>query len=132
MSHYAKVINGKVVQVIVAEADFFNIFVDTTPGKWIQTSYNTRENVHLGADGQPDGGVALRGNFAGIGYIYDETNDVFYQEQPYPSWALNTATWTWNPPTPMPIDNNRYMWNEATKAWDMVDQPSATPVQSAT
>ena len=79
MSHYAKVNNGIVVSVIVAEADFFTNghFVDTSPGTWIQTSYNTRGGVHYGQDGQPDGGVALRGNYAGIGYIYDATNDVF-------------------------------------------------------
>ena len=68
MGHFAKVNNGKVTQVIVAEPDFFNTFVDSSPGKWIQTSYNTREGVHYGSNGQPDGGIALRGNYAGIGF----------------------------------------------------------------
>ena len=67
MSHYAKVVDGKVTQVIVAEADFFETFVDSSPGEWIQTSYNTRGGVHYGPDGTPDGGVALRANYAGIG-----------------------------------------------------------------
>lgn len=71
MSHFAKVVDGKVVQVIVAGQDFFSTFIDTTPGEWIQTSYNTRCNVHYGEDGLPDNGVPLRGNYAGIGYIYD-------------------------------------------------------------
>jgi len=97
MSHFAKVCEGKVVQVIVAEPDFFtdSHFVDTSPGTWIQTSYNTRGNVHYGEDGQPDGGIALRGNYAGIGHIYDAVNDVFYQPQPGPDWTLNTNTWLW-------------------------------------
>lgn len=98
MSHFAKVCDGKVVQVIVADASFFDTFVDSSPGAWIQTSYNTRGNIHYGADGEPDGGIALRGNYAGIGYIYDAANDVFYPPQPGPEWALNTATWLWEAP----------------------------------
>ena len=111
MSHYAKVLNGIVQQVIVAEADFFNTFVDTSPGQWIQTSYNTRGNVHT------LGGTPLRGNYAGIGYTYDATHDVFYAPQPFPSWTLNQSTWTWGAPTPMPIDDKQYSWDEPTKNW---------------
>lgn len=99
MSHFAKVLDGKVVQVIVAEPEFFSTFVDSSPGQWIQTSYNTRGNVHYGPDGEPDGGVALRGNYAGIGYTYDATHDVFYAPQPDPSWVLNEQTWLWEPLT---------------------------------
>jgi hypothetical protein len=101
MSHFAKVTDGKVTQVIVAEKEFFDTYVDSTPGEWIQTSYNTRGGVHYGQDGQPDGGVALRGNYAGIGYTYDRTNDVFYAPQPGPDWVLNTTTWTWENPNPV-------------------------------
>lgn len=118
MSHYAKVVGGVVTQVIVAEADFFNTFVDSSPGTWIQTSYNTRGNVHYAPNSNiPDGGVALRGNYAGIGYKYDVANDVFYEPQPFPSWTLDTSTWLWNPPTPMPTDNNIYKWDEPSKSW---------------
>ena len=118
MSHYAKVVSGTVTQVIVAEADFFNTFVDTSPGDWIQTSYNTRGNVHYGQDGNPDGGVALRGNYAGIGYTYDQGNDVFYAPQPYPSWTISAATnWLWQAPTPYPTDGKIYTWDEATQSW---------------
>lgn len=117
MSYYAKVVSGTVTQVIAAEADFFNTFVDTSAGDWIQTSYNTRCGVHYGEDGNPDGGVALRGNYAGIGYIYDRTNDVFYPPQPYPSWTIEAPTWTWTPPIPFPIDGNKYNWDETTKTW---------------
>jgi hypothetical protein len=110
MSHYAKVVNGKVIQVIVAEADFFNTFVDTSPGDWIQTSYNTHGNQH--PENRP-----LRGNYAGIGYTYDATHDVFYAPKPYASWLLNESTWTWEAPTPMPTDGKLYQWDEATTSW---------------
>ena len=123
MSHYAKVLNGKVIQVIVAEAEFFNTFVDSSPGNWIQTSYNTRGNVHYGADGQPDGGIPLRGNYAGIGSIYDHENDVFYVPKPYPSWTLDTSKWDWIPPVAKPSDAGTgnpikaYKWDESTLSW---------------
>lgn len=96
MSNYAKVVNGKVVEVIVADIEFFKTFKDTSPGTWLQTSYNTRGNVHYGPDGQPDGGVALRGNYAGIGYIYNAEADKFYSPKPEEgNWVLDTRTWTW-------------------------------------
>lgn len=110
MSHFAKVCDGKVVQVIVAEQDFFNTFVDTSPGEWIQTSYNTRGGQH--PEGRP-----LRGNFAGIGYTYDKENDVFYAPQPFSSWVLDTTTWLWTAPIPMPTDGKIYVWAESTLAW---------------
>ena len=117
MSHFAKVLDGKVTQVIVAEPEFFQTFVDSSPGEWIQTSYNTRNGVHYGQDGKPDGGVALRGNYAGIGYTYDRTNDVFYAPQPYASWVLDQTTWTWKAPVAMPTDGKPYKWDEATTNW---------------
>ena len=86
MSHFAKVVNGKVVEVIVAEADFFDTFVDTTPGKWIQTSYNHN----------------IRGKFAGIGHTYDSELDKFKPPKPYPSWTFNAATRGWDSPQPHP------------------------------
>ena len=117
MSHYCKVVDGKVTQVIVAEADFFNNFVDTSPGQWLQTSYNTRGNVHYGQDGQPDGGTALRGNFAGIGYEYDDVNNVFYPPKPFESWILSAQTFLWEAPIPMPNDGGFYKWDEPTLSW---------------
>lgn len=117
MAHYAKVVDGKVTQVIVADADFFNTFVDSSPGQWLQTSYNTRGNVHYGQDGQPDGGAAVRGNYAGIGYTYDSVNDVFVAPSPFPSWTLNNSTWTFEAPVAMPTDGKAYRWDEATTSW---------------
>jgi hypothetical protein len=117
MSNYAKVLNGKVLEVIVADASYFDTFVDTSPGAWLQTSYNTRGGVHYGANGQPDGGVALRANYAGIGYTYDQVNDVFYAPQPYPSWTISAPTWLWQPPVPYPTDGKNYVWDESTQTW---------------
>ncbi len=110
MSHYAKINNGIVEQVIVAEADFFDTFVDSSPGQWLQTSYNTHANQH--PEGRP-----LRGNYAGLGHTYDATNDVFYEPQPYPSWTLNETTWTWDAPVAYPDDDKMYTWDEATTNW---------------
>ncbi len=111
MGHFAKVVDGKVTQVIVAEPEFFETFVDTSPGTWLQTSYNTIGGQHT------QGGTPLRGNYAGIGYTYDQTNDVFYAPQPYPSWILNQTTWTWEAPVAMPTDGKVYTWDEATTSW---------------
>ena len=125
MSHFAKVENGIVTQVIVIEQDVLNTSLWGDPASWLQTSYNTRGGVHYGADNQPDGGVALRGNFAGIGYIYDKENDVFYAPQPYPSWILNKNIWGWEAPVAKPFDDKPYVWNEETKSWDIVVPPAS-------
>jgi|TARA_B110000285_G_scaffold4787_1_gene5088 hypothetical protein len=111
MAHYAKVNNGIVETVIVAEAEFFDTFVDSSPGQWIQTSYNTKGGVHL------NGGTPLRKNYAGVGCIYDAVRDAFYENQPFASWTLNETTCYWEAPTPYPDDGNEYDWNESTTAW---------------
>ena len=124
MAHFAKVENGIVTQVIVAEPEFFDTFVDSTPGQWIQTSYNTRGGVHYSPEtGEPDGGAALRKNYAGIGYTYDAARDAFIPPQPYPSWNLNEDTCLWEPPIAYPDDGNMYIWNEDTQQWDEITQP---------
>jgi hypothetical protein len=122
MGYFAKVENGIVTKVIAAEKEFFDTFVDSSPGEWIQTSYNTHNNVHYGSDGKPDDGVALRGNYAGVGYVYDRNNDVFYEQQPFPSWTLNKDIWQWQAPVPYPEDGNRYYWDEALKSWVAVPE----------
>jgi hypothetical protein len=113
MAHFAKVVDSKVVQVIVAEKEFFDTFVDSTPGQWIQTSYRTVGNTH------PEG-TPLRGNYAGIGYTYDAVNDVFYAPQPFASWVLNQTSWTWEAPVAMPADGKPYVWDEVTTSWKEV------------
>lgn len=124
MAHFAKVVDGTVSQVIVAEPEFFDTFVDSSPGTWIQTSYNTRGGVHYSPEtGEPDGGVALRKNYAGIGFTYDATRDAFYAPQPYPSWTLNETSCIWEPPVAYPTDGEFYNWNEETQSWDAVETP---------
>ncbi len=128
MGHYAKVVDGKVSQVIVAEADFFNTFVDSSPGQWIQTSYNTRGGVHYEANSDTpsaDQTKALRKNYAGIGYSYDATRDAFIPPQPFNSWVLDEQTCLWNAPVPMPTDGKFYEWDEATTSWKEIVLPAA-------
>lgn len=164
MGHYAKVKQGKVVKVIVAQASFFNNFVDDSPGKWIKTSYNTRGGVHYEPNSNtpsptvyqiPSGSttltfdtenaasasaaagigsfpvtasdtsqtLALRGNYAGIGYTYDTELDAFYPPRPYDSWNLNTGSYSWEPPTPYPVGDitgsytGSYSWDETQTNW---------------
>ena len=114
MAHFAKVTDGKVTKVIVAEQEFFDTFVDTSPGEWIQTSYNTYGNQHT------QGGTPLRGNYAGVGYTYDKTNDVFYEPKPYASWIMNESTWLWQAPVSMPDDGKNYEWIESTTSWNEI------------
>ena len=116
MAHYAKVLDGKVIQVIVAEEEFFDTFVDDSAGRWIQTSFNTKGNVHK------LGGTPLRKNYAGIGFSYDKEKDAFIPPQPYPSWTLDEDTCLWNPPIAMPEDGNFYEWNETDQQWDLIEE----------
>jgi hypothetical protein len=108
MAHYAKIENGIVTEVIVAEQSY----IDTIDGQWVQTSYNTLGNEHkLG--GQP-----LRKNFAGIDYTYDAQRDAFIPPKPYASWALNDDTCLWESPVPYPDDGESYIWNEENLSWN--------------
>lgn len=89
MAHWAKVNNGVVVEVIVAEPDFFESFVDSSPGQWLETSYNTHGGVHA------NGGTPLRKNYAGIGYLYDAELDAFIPPRPGDEYTLNPTTCLW-------------------------------------
>ena len=111
MAHWAKIVDGKVVSVIVAEKEFFDTFVDSSPGQWLQTSYNTQGGVHK------NGGTPLRKNYAGIGYTYDAVRDAFIPPSPFASWTLNDNTCLWEAPVAMPTDGKAYEWDEATTSW---------------
>jgi hypothetical protein len=113
--HFAKVNNGIVEQVIVAEPEFFQTFVDTSPGEWIQTSYNTHGGQH--PEGRP-----LRKNYAGIGYTYDRERDAFIPPRPFASWVLNEDTCLWDAPVAMPDDGGMYQWDESTTSWVAIEQ----------
>jgi hypothetical protein len=128
MSYFARVPtieNGKgiVDDVIAAEQPFIDSGAVGSPSLWWQTSYNTRGNVHYGQDGKSDGGVALRANYAGIGYTLDTTvvqngvTGVFYAPQPYPSWTISAPNWEWQSPVPYPNDGKMYAWNETIQSW---------------
>ena len=148
MAHFAKIgMNGKVIQVVpLNNGDMLNAdnVEDETVGQqylerhnnwpaqmWIQTSYNTQGGKHNSGDDSK----ALRGNYAGIGYIWDEDNNIFYPKKPYPSWVLNTTTATWHSPigdapaltaeqqAQNAADTHRwqYHWNEANQSWDLTD-----------
>lgn len=110
MSHFAKVQNGIVTRVIVAEQDFINSLSDSA--SWIQTSYNTRGGVHA------DGGTPLRKNYAGVGYSYDSGRDAFIPQKPYASWLLNESSCLWEAPTPRPNDGKAYVWDEQSLSWN--------------
>jgi hypothetical protein len=121
MSHFAQIDSNNIVtQVIVAEQDFIDTGLVGDPATWIQTSYNTRNGIHYGPDGVPDGGVALRKNYAGVGYTYDRERDAFIPPKPFESWTLNESTCAWEPPVALPSTDRRYQWNEDTRSWDEV------------
>ena len=124
MSHFAKVKAGLVIETIVAEPEFFNSFVDSSAGKWVQTSYNTRGGIHYDPNtSKPsaDQSKAIRKNYAGVGYSYDKNRDAFVPPRPFPSWILDEQTCLWNAPIARPTDGKRYEWNESTKKWEVTN-----------
>jgi len=117
MAHFAKIIDGRVTQVIVAEQEFIDNLVEVEAGIWVQTSYNTRGGKHYVPNSNfetesEDQSKSLRKNYATVGDIYDKTRDAFYRQQPYPSWTLNETTCFWEPPITKPTDGEKYKWNE--------------------
>jgi len=111
MSHFARVIDGIVTNVIVIEQDVVDTGLFGNPAEWIQTSYNTHGGVHF------NGGTPLRKNYAGIGFTYDSEKDAFIPPTPYPSWLLDNDTCMWSPPIPYPTDEKMYSWDEDSLLW---------------
>jgi hypothetical protein len=107
MGHYAKVENGVVTQVIVADGPDW--CEQNLGGEWIQTSYNTFGGVHSG------GKMPIHKNYAGVGFTFDGVG--FAAPKPYESWTLNPNSYIWEAPTSMPTDGKRYEWDEATLSW---------------
>jgi hypothetical protein len=123
MSHFAKVENGIVTQVVVADQDVIDS--GAFGSGWIQTSYNTRGGVHYEPNSSTPSqnqSKALRKNYAGIGYTYDLERDAFIPPPLFNSWILNEDTCLWEPPIPYPNDENMYQWNEETQSWDQIIQ----------
>ncbi len=113
MSHYAKVEDGIVTNVIVADTKEW--CEANLGGTWIQTSYNTHGGVN-----SREGGEAIHKNYAGLGYTFDGVG--FAAPEPYPSWTKNEETYLWEAPTAMPVDDKFYRWDEATTSWVEVTQ----------
>ena len=114
MAHYAKVEDGVVTQVIVADSKEW--CQANLGGEWVQTSYNTHGGVNT-----RQGGEALHKNYAGIGYTFDAARDAFIPPKPYASWTLNEDTCNWEAPVAMPTDDKMYRWDEATTNWIEVE-----------
>ena len=109
MAYFAKIVDSKVINVINADSDFFNTFVDNSPGQWIE--------VYEDANGQAN----KRYNFCGVGDNYDKVADAYYAKQPYPSWILNTTNYVWEAPVKAPSsDEGNFAWNETDQQWDEV------------
>jgi hypothetical protein len=113
MSHFAKVIDGIVTEVLVIEQDVIDTGLFGDPALWVQTSYNTFGGQH--PEGRP-----LRKNYAGVGFAYDAERDAFIPPQPFPSWTLNDDTCLWDAPMPKPEGPMMYRWDEETLAWEQV------------
>ena len=122
MSHFAEINSENIVtNVIVAEQEFIDSGAVGDSNNWIQTSYNTKGGIHYAPNSQtPDGGVALRKNYAGIGHTYDATRAAFIAPQPYPSWTLDDDTCQWNAPVAYPDDDKFYTWDEENTQWGEV------------
>jgi hypothetical protein len=125
VSHFAVIDENNIVtQVLVIEQEVIDTGHFGNPKNFVQTSYNTRGGVHYGSDGQPDNGVALRKNYAGIGHTYDKERDAFVAPKPFPSWVLDEETCYWVAPVAMPDSTNldpglSYVWDEETVSWKL-------------
>jgi len=127
MAHWAELdASNCVIRVTVAndenDADGYNWLIENLGGVWVQTSYNTRGGVHY-TDGEPseDQSKALRFNYAGIGFTYDEARDAFIPPKPFDSWVLDEDTCLWVAPVPMPDDGGQYTWDEDAGDWVSAD-----------
>ena len=127
MTHFAEINSDNIVQrVLVIDQETVNTGAWGSPDNWIQTSYNTRKGMHYAPSTvdapysespKPDGGVAFRKNYAGVGYTYDADRDAFIPPQPYPSWTLVESTCQWTAPVAYPDDDKRYTWDEDVTNW---------------
>ena len=166
MAHFAKLgVNGKVIAVHGLDNDQMlnaDSVEDETVGQqrlqqihgwpaamWIKTSYNTRGNKYYNADGtEGDQSLKLRGNYAGIGYTWDEDNEIFWPKQPHASWTKNTTTAAWDAPITYPsvttytsgdeTKNYSISWDETayqadnTKGWIATDQEGVFNTETET
>ena len=128
MSHFAKIDENNVVVFVTVgrqEDDGLEAELSARTGDvYKQTSYNTRGGVHYDPEtGEPseDQTKALRFNYAGIGFTYDEDRDAFIPPKPFESWVLNNYTCLWEAPEPYPEDGESYVWDEDAGDWIAAD-----------
>lgn len=129
MAHYAFIDEKNIVTEVIVGKDEDELIDGKDPETWYgefrgevckQTSYNTRAGVHYAPNSdEPDDGVALRKNYAGIGFSYDADRDAFIPPKTFPSWVLDESTCTWETPIPRPDNERVYDWNEETQSWDL-------------
>lgn len=105
MANYAKILDGKVIQVIEASTEYFDTFVDETPGEWIETFNDASQ----------------RGKYAGIGDSYDAENDRFLPPKTFSSWVFNEDDYKWAAPVDYPTDGNRHEWDEDSQTWTQLE-----------
>jgi hypothetical protein len=110
MAYFAKVENGIVVKILVADQAFIDAH-SAAGEKWVETVYSPDTPVP---------GTVLRKNCASVGGIYDEARDAFYLKQPFPSWVLDETDCTWDAPVPAPTDKAA-SWNEAEQKWILLE-----------
>jgi hypothetical protein len=125
MAHYAFIDDDNLVTEVIVGRDEDDLADGVTSWeeyyglvrgqRCVQTSYNTQAGEHL------TGGTPFRGNYAGIGFTYDEALDAFISPQPYASWVLNEETFSWEAPVPYPSDGKRYQWDESAGVWVEVE-----------
>jgi len=122
MAHFAKIENGVVTDVVVAEPEFIATGKLGNFSQFVQTSYNTRGGVHYDPEtGLPSGNPQFRKNYAEIGGTYDRVRDAFIPVKPYPSFILNEETCIWDAPVPYPEDGQVYRWDEANLQWVVME-----------
>jgi hypothetical protein len=119
MAHYAFLDENNIVTQVIVGNDEGNFDWESEYGSFHnqvckRTSYNTRGGIYYDSNTNSpsmDQSKAFRKNYAGIGYTYDSVRDAFIPPKPYPSWSLNEQTCLWDPPVPMPIDVDIWVWD---------------------
>ena len=116
MAHFAKLGTGNIVETVVVVNDS----IATTEQAGIDFLNNLYGSRDAWKQTFTDG--SQRKNYAGIGYTYDETKDAFIPQKPFNSWTLNETTCQWEAPVAFPDDGQKYIWNEETQQWDLINE----------
>ena len=122
MAHFAQIDENNIVtKVIVIEQEEIDTGIWGDPDTWVQTSYNTRHGIHWTPNNpsEPDGGIPLRKNFAGLGFTYDKSRDAFIAPKPFDSWVLDEDKCIYAAPESYPDDGKVYNWDEDSLAWEL-------------